>query len=99
MSEKPEALRLADDLEVLHGAKKHHYFQGAGGQILGCESYRLVASGNAFAALSDSAKELRHLQADNERLRGLLRETITPVFISADLHDRITQALQKGDKT
>ena len=31
-----------------------------------------------------------------KRLKELLRETITPVFISADLHDRITQALQEN---
>ena len=75
MSEKPEALRLAEELEALNGAKRD--YGGIGGQMLGCEQYRLVASGSSFAALPNSADallrqhaEIERLTADNERLRG-----------------------------
>jgi len=82
MSEKPEALRLAEELEALNGAKRD--YGGIGGQMLGCEQYRLVASGSSFAALPNSADallrqhaEIERLTADNERLREALDRSLT----------------------
>jgi hypothetical protein len=70
MSEKPEALRLAEELYAFHAAKKE--MPSVGGQMLGLERYRIVASGEAFSQIRDAAAKLFRLHADNERLRGLL---------------------------
>lgn len=61
---QPDALRLADALQKLHGAKKYHP-SGPGGQMLGCEQYRLVTSGLAFEDLQNAADQLRRLHAEN----------------------------------
>lgn len=66
-AELPEALRLADALRKMDEAKKYHP-SGPGGQMLGCEQYRLVASGFTFEDLQSAAAELRRLHAQVEAL-------------------------------
>jgi len=70
-AELPEALRLADALRKMDEAKKYHP-SGPGGQMLGCEQYRLIASGFTFEYLQSAAAELRRLHAENERLAALV---------------------------
>ena len=71
-AELPEALRLADALRKLDGAKKYHP-SGPCGQMLGCEQYRLVASGLTFETLQSAAEELRRQHAELETLRAKLK--------------------------
>lgn len=68
-----DALRCADALRQLDSAKKHHP-SGPGGQMMGCESYRLIASGFSFYELQNSADHLDRLVAENEALREDLRK-------------------------
>ena len=68
-AELPQALRLADELRKMDEAKKYHP-SGPGGQMLGCEQYRLIASGFTFEHLQSAAAELRRLYAENEALRA-----------------------------
>lgn len=70
MSEKPEALRLAEELYAFHAAKKE--MPSVGGQMLGLERYRIVATGEAFSQILDAAAKLCRLHAENERLREAL---------------------------
>lgn len=71
--ENQDALRCADALRQLDSAKKHHP-SGPGGQMMGCESYRLIASGFSFYELQNSADHLDRLVAENEALREDLRK-------------------------
>ena len=71
MSEKPVALRLAEDLYAFHAAKKE--MPSVGGQMLGLERYRIVASGEAFSQIRDAAAELHRQHAEIERLREALK--------------------------
>lgn len=71
MSEKDEALRLAEELYAFHGAKKE--MPSVGGQMLGLESYRIVASREAFSQILNAAEKLIRLHAENERLREALK--------------------------
>lgn len=66
-AELPDALRLADALRKMDEAKKYHP-SGPGGQMLGCEQYRLIASGFTFEYLQSAAAELRRLHAQVEAL-------------------------------
>lgn len=66
-AELPQALRLADELRKMDEAKKYHP-SGPGGQMLGCEQYRLIASGFTFEHLQSAAAELRRLHAQVEAL-------------------------------
>jgi hypothetical protein len=70
MSEKPEALRLAQELYAFHAAKKE--MPSVGGQMLGLQRYRIVASREAFSQILDAANKLLRQHTENERLRGLL---------------------------
>lgn len=80
MSVKPEALRLAEELYAFHAAKKE--MPSAGGQMLGLERYRIVATGEAFSQILDAADKLIRQHAEIERLRELVRhilgDRITP---------------------
>ena len=73
MTPNEDALRCADALRQLDSAKKHHP-SGPGGQMVGCESYRLIASGFSFYELQNSADHLDRLVAENETLREDLRK-------------------------
>ncbi len=66
MSEQDEALRLADVLEALNGAKK--LLPCVGGQTLGTEVYRIRLSGSDAGELLDAAAKLRRLHAENAEL-------------------------------
>lgn len=70
-----DALRCADALRQLDSAKKHHP-SGPGGQMMGCESYRLIASGFSFYELQNSADHLDRLVAENEEKDALLRQAV-----------------------
>jgi hypothetical protein len=105
MSEKPEALRLAEELEALNGAKRD--YGGIGGQMLGCEQYRLVASGSSFAALPNSADALLRQHAEIERLREALRgiakidfrnvDSIWARLLLREVVDKTKDALRRED--
>lgn len=68
-AELPQALRLADELRKMDEAKKYHP-SGPGGQMLGCEQYRLIASGFTFEHLQSAAAELRRLHAYCQELES-----------------------------
>ena len=92
MSEKPEALRLAEELEALNGAKRD--YGGIGGQMLGCEQYRLVASGSSFAALPNSADALLRQHAEIERLRDEVR--VLRLYGNKDCTAMADEAMKKA---
>jgi hypothetical protein len=48
---------LGDRLRELHASKKPAHM-GPGGQMMGCEPYKLIASGNAFNWLIEAADAL-----------------------------------------
>ena len=68
MNEKPEALRLAQELYAFHAAKKE--MPSVGGQMLGLESYRIVATREVFSQILDAADKLLRQHAENERLKA-----------------------------
>jgi hypothetical protein len=72
VSTQPEALRLADALEALNGAKK--LLPCVGGETLGTEVYRIRLSGSDAGELLDAADELRRQHAGIKRLHGLLEK-------------------------
>ena len=81
MNEKPEALRLAQELYAFHAAKKE--MPSIGGQMLGLESYRIVTTREVFSQILDAADkllrqhaEIERLKAENERLREALRTAL-----------------------
>lgn len=61
-------------LEQLDAAKRPYSRAGATPQTMGCETYRLVATGNTFGVLMEAANALRELaecRRDAERYRWL----------------------------
>jgi hypothetical protein len=94
MSEKPEALRLAEELYAFHAAKKE--MPSVGGQMLGLESYRIVATREVFSQILDAADKLLRQHAEIERLReALLRIKETKVFVGAIAQAMMDEALQE----
>jgi hypothetical protein len=71
---QPEALRLADALEALNGAKK--LLPCVGGETLGTEVYRIRLSGSDAGELLDAAAELRRLHAINAELLEALTDLL-----------------------
>jgi hypothetical protein len=74
MSEKPEALRLAEELYAFHAAKKE--MPSVGGQMLGLERYRIVASGETFSQIRDAAAKLIRQHTEIERLKAERDEAV-----------------------
>lgn len=70
-----DALRCAETLRQLDSAKKYHP-SGVGGQMLGCESYRLIASGFSFYELQNAADHLDRLVRESEAKDALLRQAV-----------------------
>lgn len=103
MSEKPEALRLAEELYAFHAAKKE--MPSVGGQMLGLERYRIVASGEAFSQILNAAEKLIRLHAENERLREALEKVVAAdddpndklTYIRGRLLEEIKAALRRED--
>jgi len=56
---------LCDGLLRLMAIRRLHPVTGAGGQMVGCESYRIVATGFALACLEEAAERIRSLRAEN----------------------------------
>jgi hypothetical protein len=52
---------LAHNLRLFHDSKKPFAQPGASGQMLGCETYRVVASGSQFNLLMEAADEIERL--------------------------------------
>ena len=69
MNEKPEALRLAEELYAFHAAKKE--MPSVGGQMLGLESYRIVTTREVFSQILDAADKLLRQHAEIERLKAV----------------------------
>ncbi len=74
MTTQPEALRLADALEALNGAKK--LLPCVGGETLGTEVYRIRLSGSDAGELLDAAAKLRRLHSVNAELLEALRQSV-----------------------
>ena len=109
MSEKPEALRLADELDVASLG-----IRGCLESLSAAELRRLHADNERLrealpydwdqleacrGSLREHMAEIKRLTADNERLKGLLREAreYLPEHhpIAESLFPRIDQALQE----
>lgn len=99
MSEKPEALMLAEELYAFHAAKKE--MPSVGGQMLGLESYRIVATGEAFSQILDAAAKLCSQHEEIERLRELLNrlEYSSDGHIKRYPEEEEVNAALRGDKT
>lgn len=78
-----DALRCAEALRQLDSAKKHHP-SGPGGQMMGCESYRLIASGFSFHELQNAADHLHRLVQQNEAKDALLRQAVEVLELPCD---------------
>ena len=93
MNEKPEALRLAENLENPWHALmvSSRLLPGVDPLIVG--SLRL----DAAIELRRQHAEIERLKADNERLRGLLTDASKAVWMNydGDLLDRIEAALKE----
>ena len=63
---------LCARLRALLAGKKPHPGSGATPQTMGCESYRLVATGNAFAAIEEAADALEAQAREIAELRAQL---------------------------
>jgi predicted nucleotidyltransferase len=74
MNEKPEALRLAQELYAFHAAKKE--MPSVGGQMLGLESYRIVTTREVFSQILDAADKLLRQHAEIERLKAERDEAV-----------------------
>ena len=93
MSEKPEALRLAEELYAFHAAKKE--MPSVGGQMLGLERYRIVASGEAFSQIRDAADALLRQHADNERLSATAFQAQNAAIELAYKYQRLWEQLER----
>ena len=93
MNEKPEALRLAENLE-----NPWHALMVSSRLLPGVDP--LIVGGlrlDAAIELRRQHVEIERLKADNERLRGLLAEAQKAVWMNydGDLLDRIEAALKE----
>ena len=95
-AELPQALRLADELRKMDEAKKYHP-SGPGGQMLGCEQYRLVASGFTFEHLQAAAEELRRLHAYCQELESqVILDCMTHVQNPAEIEHVVGDVSKNG---
>lgn len=86
---------LCRGLEQLGAAKLPYYRAGAVGQTMGCESWKIVATGNHLAVLYEAATALREQQAEIERLTKELNARARQIGIACHKHD-LTHSLECG---
>lgn len=70
---------LIEQLRELSASRKP-YATGAHGQIIGMESYRIVANGFALECIDEAADRIEELEQDRDQLRAqinVLREALT----------------------
>ena len=96
MSEQPEALRLADALEALNGAKK--LLPCVGGETLGTEVYRIRLSGSDAGELLDAAAKLRRLHSVNAELLEALRWIATVNAMDYEYQKCARAAIAKAEE-
>ena len=105
MTTQPEALRLADALEALNGAKK--LLPCVGGETLGTEVYRIRLSGSDAGELLDAAAKLRRLHSVNAELLEALRvavlalahaNTETAPGLYVDAYNKVSAVIAKAEE-